>query len=282
MLAEKWKDKKSKVKYPVIVQPKLNGVRCIALYKDSKVLLLSRGGGYYIMPHIQAALLPFFISNPNIQLDGELYNHGMPLQKIVGICTLEDEAQFDRKLPIQYWIYDLAIGKSMQTQRFSILYTDFSTLADGVKILKLQTLTANNEKDVDYYHNTWVEAGYEGAIVRDSNAYYQFGFRDSCLLKVKEFQDEEFEIVGCEVDKNKGIGESFTFTLRNNINDLLFNARPTGTIAEKENWFNNIINYMGKKATVRFQERTQDGLPHQAHVRHKDSPLLIEAIRDYE
>jgi DNA ligase-1 len=286
MLADKWKDKKSKVKYPVLVQPKLNGVRCIALYKDGKVLLLSRGGGYYIMPHIQSALLPFFISNPNIQLDGELYNHGMPLQKIVGICTLEDEAQFSRKLPIQYWIYDLAIEKVKQEERFKIL-SNFTNLCNINPIKVLVTIPTLSEKDVESLHNTCVEQGYEGAIVRDPNAYYQFGFRDSCLLKVKEFQDEEFEIVGCEIDPNKGI-ESFVFILKNNlISDveginLRFKARPTGTLEEKDIWRQNIDKYIGKKATIRFQERTEDGLPHQAHVRHKDSPLLIEAIRDYE
>ncbi len=280
MLAEKWKEKKAKVKYPRLVQPKLNGVRCIAVLHEGIVKLLSRGGQVYRMPHIEAALLPFLISNPTLQLDGELYNHGMPLQQISGIVRLEDEAQFDRKLPIQYWIYDLAIPNVTQDIREELRIDKYYPFFKESEVVRfLWTETAKSEADVDRLHNEFVADDHEGAIVRDPEAYYQFGFRDACLLKVKEFIDEEFEIVGSEVDPNKGI-ESFVFILKNNINELTFKARPTGTLEEKDIWRQNMPKYIGKKATIRYQERTQDGLPSQGHVRHKDSTILMEHIRE--
>lgn len=293
MLAEKWKQHKAKVTYPVLVQPKLNGVRCIALYQDQKVLLLSRGGQFYIMPQIQAALTPFFQSNPTVQLDGELYNHGMPLQEIVGRVKVEDPKQFDRKLCIEYWIYDLADDRNIQFSRITRKQIWFGDSLDFIKINSIKSLVtknAINEQEVQNFHNQFVSEGYEGAIVRDPNAFYQFGFRDQCLLKVKEFLDEEFEIIGYEVDPNKGI-ESFVFILDNNqvTNNgdgtktiKTFKARPTGTLEEKDIWRQNISKYIGQKATVRFQERTKDKLPHQAHVRSKNTIMLMEAIRNYE
>lgn len=278
MLAEKWKDKKKSVKYPVLVQPKLNGVRCIAVWENGEVVLLSRGGKKYIMPHISKALMKHFAGNPNTQFDGELYKHGTPLQYIAGIAKLEDEAQFDRKLAIQYHVYDLAMPTVKQAGRMFAL-SAYDLGKDYIHYV--DTYTANSEQEVKEFHDKFVDQGYEGAIVRDPDATYQFGFRDQCLLKVKEFIDEEFEITGCEIDPHKGI-ESFVFVLKNNINDLTFKARPTGTLEEKEIWRVGNRNFIGKKATIRYQERTQDGLPHQAHVRHKDTPMLIEAIRDYE
>jgi len=279
MLAEKWKDFKKKVKYPVAVQPKLNGIRCVSKWKNNKVVLLSRGGQEYIMPHIATALHDVLSKNPNLELDGELYLHGMPLQKINGIVQLEDETQFARKLPLQYHIYDLAIPILNQTQRLDLLKSGYEF--DPRVISIVSTKVAFKEDEVQTYHDEFVKAGYEGAIVRDLHATYQFGFRDQCLLKVKEFIDEEFEIIGCEIDGNKGI-ESFVFVLKNNINDLTFKARPTGSLEYKDIWRTNINEYIGKKATIRYQERTQDGLPHQGNLRAEKTKMLVEAIRDYE
>ena len=39
MLAHEFKKNKHKVKYPCIVQPKLDGIRCIATIKDGKCTL---------------------------------------------------------------------------------------------------------------------------------------------------------------------------------------------------------------------------------------------------
>lgn len=278
MLAEKWKDKKKSVKYPRIVQPKLNGVRCIAVWDEGlqQVILLSRGGQVYQMPHIARQLKPLLQAFPKVQLDGELYLHGMPLQNIYGIVGLEDIDQFDRKECLEYHIYDLAVERMNQATRHTVL-SAYNIPAPSIHIVK--TVTAIGEIAVKAWHDQFVADGYEGAIVRDPEAFYQFGFRDSCLLKMKEFLDEEFEIVGCSLDENI---ESFTFKLKNNIDDQLFDARPTGTLKDKAEWQRHIDSYIGQKATIRFQERTQGGLPHQAHVRHKDTPLLMEAIRPTE
>jgi ATP-dependent DNA ligase len=141
-----------------------------------------------------------------------------------------------------------------------------------------------NEERVMFYHNKWVAEGYEGCMVRDISAQYMFSFRDYCLLKVKNYIDEEFEILGCEADNHteETIAESFVFVVKNNTDDQEFKARPTGTAKMKLFWYNNIDKYIGKKATVRFQERATSGLPIQGHVRAKETALLMEAIRDYE
>jgi len=281
MLAEKWKEKKKSVKYPVLVQPKLNGVRCIAVWsqEDNSVILLSRGGQKYIVPQIAAILDPY-LRNTVLQLDGELYKHGVPLQVIAGIVKLEDESQFKRKDIVEYHIYDLAMPSLSQVARLDILQHLVLSISNPF-IHYVKTYQTDKEEHVQTFHNEFVANGYEGAIVRDMQAMYQFGFRDSCLLKVKEFFDEEFEIIGGETD-DVGSIDSFIFVLRNNVNELTFGARPTGTREDKAIWKANLASYIGKKATVRFQERTVDGLPHQAHVRHKDTTILIEAIRDYE
>lgn len=310
MLAAKWKDEAYKIKYPVLVQPKLNGVRCIALLDkaDNVVKLLSRGGQIFVVPQITSRLLFIFNKHPDVILDGEIYIHGMPLQDIVGRVKVEDVTQLNRKDCLEYHIYDLAVENTKQAQRLDFLesitaFNNFGAIKEIQTILSINRDGAFDTYDTIKYvefvvcanadavkkeHDLYVSQGYEGAIIRDPEATYQFGFRDKALIKMKEFLDEEFEIAGCEVDTNKGI-ESFVFILENNqrgnkVPGMMqtFKARPTGTLEQKEVWYKDIAKYVGKKATIRFQERTIDGLPHQAHVRHKDTPVLLEAIRDYE
>lgn len=276
MLAEKWKEKKKSVTYPRLVQPKLNGMRCLSIY-EKRVKLLSRGGQLIKMPHIEEALRPFLEQFPHIQLDGELYRHGMPLQYITGIVKLEDPEQFHRKLPIEYHIYDVAIENMNQATR-QVMLSAYNFNDPSIKIVK--TVTTIGEVATKAWHDQFVADGYEGAMVRDPDAFYLFGFRDACLLKMKEFIDEEFEIIGGNVED--GDIKTFVFILKNNIDDQEFRAKPTGTLEDRAVWWDNLAHYIGKKATVRYQERTQGGLPHQAHLRHKDTEILIEAVRDYE
>jgi ATP-dependent DNA ligase len=66
---------KKKIIYPCLVQPKLDGVRCLAYWENDKIKLLSRGGKEWTVPnHINfqlESLLP-----KDCMFDGELYVHG--------------------------------------------------------------------------------------------------------------------------------------------------------------------------------------------------------------
>lgn len=274
MLAEKWIEHKKKVKYPILVQPKFDGVRCLAMYDPDlqEVILVSRGGSTYTVPHLQAQLTSFFLLNQNLILDGELYYHGKPLQEISG----EARKGSDQGTWLEYHIYDFISNKTQHDRNndlriyLHILQQQYNT----THIKEVVTIVAHNEEEVVALHNDFVSQGYEGAIGRNPAASYLIGFRDKCLLKIKEFQDEEFEIVGCEIDPNKTIGESFVFRLKNNIDDQLFLARPTGTLEQKNTWYVMIEDLIGRKVTVRFPQRSNKGIPMQGHVRHTDSDFL--------
>lgn len=278
MLAEKYKTHAKKIKFPQLGQPKLNGVRCITLYDPDlqEVIQVSRGGKTYNVPHIKAQLTPFFLLNQNVILDGELYYHGKPLQEISGAVRKEKDAPDW----IEYHIYD-CIKPGPNGLRWEAVkqYLREIESYNTTHIKRVFGLKVEDYEQVKAAHDHCVEQGYEGLILRDPKAEYQVSFRDKCLLKVKEFEDAEFEIIGCKVDPDKSVGESFVFQLKNDIDDQAFYARPTGTIKDKEFWYANIQSYIGKKCTVRFQERTQGNLPHQGHVRvDLSNELQIELV----
>ena len=66
---------------PYIVQPKYDGVRCRAIpIKDNNYLLLSSEENvYYSVPHINEELKSLNL-NSDLELDGELYCHGMSFE----------------------------------------------------------------------------------------------------------------------------------------------------------------------------------------------------------
>jgi hypothetical protein len=288
MLAEKYEDKKEGLTFPRIAQPKLNGVRCLTLMKDN-VIFSSRGGKIYTLPHLVETFAEYYhkisgASGSSLVFDGELYVHGLPLQTISGIARLEKDPK-GRKDIIEYHIYDifdleqLEVSNEQRDSARGIILYELNKINPKIKIV--DSMYVDSHEEVKLKHDEFVRLGYEGAILRHPNAAYQIGWRDEALIKVKEFIDEEFEIVGCEVDPQIGMG-SFIFILQNDQTEDTFGARPTGTIEQKEFWYKNIKKYIGKKGTVRYFERSIDNIPTMGTLRYEKSKCLLEAVRDYE
>jgi DNA ligase 1 len=292
MLAHKFKDIK-KPNFPYIGQPKLDGVRCIVKYDAGTVKLISRGGQYYKIPHLTDQLIRLFegleahyLKKEDILLDGEIYKHGTPLQDISGAARREEIGMFGSNSWLEYHIYDVINKKVLNmTQKtrlelFPLLQTLINTELNLSSINILRYGLIYNQDDVRTYHDKYVERGYEGLILRHPDSVYEFNQRSKSLLKVKEYQDEEFRIIGCEIDPGKTIEESFCFVLENNINDKqMFKARPTGTAEMKKKWYDTMVDIIGERATVRFFARSNDGLPTQGVVRHRDTEVLVKHIR---
>lgn len=288
MLAHKFKDVKTP-KFPYYIQPKLNGVRCLVTldHHTSLPVLISRGGQYYSIPHLENEFDILFdeveelIRGTNLILDGEIYKHNTPLQEISGAARKDESGLFCSNSWLEYHIYDV-INLNEPGETYKQRYTNLCALSfiKGLKHIKfVNTILVETKEEIKAKHDEFISEGYEGAILRDPYGEYRFNERSRSLLKVKEFQDEEFEIIGTAIDDNKSVAESFVFILKNNINDLTFKARPTGTNAMKEQWYKNSHKFIGAKATVRFFERSSDGIPTHGNLRHKESKLLLEHIR---
>lgn len=279
--------RKEKVKLDLnknyFIQPKLNGVRSLSKLRE-RVILSSRGGEYYSIPHIEEQLMSIFSEiGKDYILDGEIYKHGVSLQEISGAARKKELGLFSNNW-LEYHIYDIADNTLPQRERIFILNKlqhryGSSPAHSSIRFVRTD-LTNPSAENLKHYHDKFIADGYEGAIIRDEEFKYEFNVRSNNLIKMKEYEEEEFEIVGGKINLNKTIGESFVFELRNNINSLTFEARPTGTAEQKEFWWNHIESYAGKMATIRFFERSDKGLPLQGCLKHKDSDyLIVEHIR---
>lgn len=284
MLAQKVNYKK--IIYPIYAQPKLNGVRCLIFLKSCKddgnvkledIEAISREGKSYNIAtkHIRKALISFFQNNKNLTLDGEIYIHNENLQNISGLVR-KQEIDIKHET-LQYYVYDLITGET-QGKRLLNLKISLSVYKDS-KIIKLvNTILLNSENEIKQKHKEFVIKGYEGLMLRNSNGLYEIGKRSINLMKVKEFQEEEFEIVGFSTGKRGSQDLKFELITKEGKK---FETMAIGNAELKSNYYksfmsdyNNKTNLiLGKFATVKFFEWTIEGRPFHTN---------LITIRDYE
>jgi len=268
MLAHDFNDYKTKIKYPVASQPKLDGVRAIVQESGTT----SRNGKDLVSaPHIHEALKPLFEKYPDLVFDGELYAHkseGIDFNKIISCVrkTKPTQADLDEsKQNIQYWIYDLPSQVGSFEERFKAL-CDLD-LPDCCRIVS--TDQVHTMEYIMKMYKEYMEDGYEGQIIRILDSEYE-NKRSKSLLKHKTFFDQEFTILGV----NEGIGKltGKVGTLMFEIEGKPFNAAVNGDHEYLEKLFKSGT-LIGKQATVKYFELTTDGIPR--------FPKVI-AIRDFE
>ena len=297
MLAQDFKNKnrqkevmfsidESGVGAPVFSQPKLDGIRCIAMREG---LFTRTGKEITAVPHISEALEPFFEKYPNAVLDGELYNHKYKddFNKIIHLVrkqNLTDEHLAESEEMIQYHIYDApVIGKGFGgrynwtekdsfSDRTSILDAQFPNLGLDKEdcLVLVETIEIHGREQLDRCYEDYVDAGYEGQMIRLDGPYENK--RSPRLLKRKDFIDEEYKILGYEEGKGNRAGTIKHFQFESKTGKP-FNSNVKGTFEYLADLLQNAKSLIGKKATVKYFNLTPDGVPR--------FPYVI-AIRDYE
>ena len=274
MLAHKVNDKKIDFTEPVFIQPKLDGVRCI-FTKDGAY---SRTGKqFHNLQHIELRLKGFFKLNPDVQLDGELYNHDLrdDFEQIISLVRKQkptDEDRLNARNLIQYHVYDYIVPFIGYEARLKWLMSN-KVLWWGDVIVPVETHRVNKyEEAANMHHDGFLKQGYEGSILRLNGPYEQK--RSYNLQKFKDFSDDEATIVGYEAGKGKRTGTLGKFFMVDD-NGIEFGCPPGKGYNYKDlaNILDNVHDYVGKRATFTYFERTKAG-----NYRHP----MFKCIRDYE
>jgi len=275
MLAHKLAEKEKYVVLPGYVQPKFDGTRSIGirgLAPGTPCLFSRQRKAYPHLEHIQAVLQKLPLGSP---LDGELYTTKHKFQKIVGLVkqkTIKKEDQ-DKHNDIQLHVYDIVDPEKTFEERYAILQKLFKDYASVIgSVLQLcPTHRVTKREELKPKHDEYVAMGFEGLMFRNAKGLYDVGQRSADLLKMKDFFDDEFEVV----DFYEGEGrEAGCVMWRCKTKDgKVFGCRPEGTHEERAELLKEAKDYVGKMLTIRYQELTKDGLPR--------FPVGV-AFRDYE
>ncbi len=175
MLAKVYDPNKT-LPYPVYLQPKLDGSRCLAYMIDGKVECwsspshaLPEGKRYETTWHIERELTPH-MHNGDI-FDGELCKHG------------------DTR-DIEYHIYDaVRPGNTMERIDYIEQTLPFHHICFVVPV---KTVQADSPEEMLTLIDIFISQGYQGSIIRTRLGKYEQGKRSSHLLKVKKFYTLNF------------------------------------------------------------------------------------------
>ena len=273
MLALKYEDAKHRLVWPVLVQPKLNGRRCLARREGDTVRFYSRGNKEFkTLKHIIPDFLGF-MEDREIR-DGEIYNHGgISFQKLISYIKDEKNPEWEMiEKYVQFHNYDVVSDKGFKTRRLM--------LKDHGKYIKcVPTYICHDESEVSAYHAMFIENGYEGTMVRSGgDEPYELEYRSHTLLKKKDFIDDEFKIIGCKEGVGKDEGKAiFRCQTKNNTGgtygDGSFDVRCKGVDEIRQEQWKNREKYIGKMLSVKFQCYSDEGIP--------IFPVGI-VVRDYE
>jgi ATP-dependent DNA ligase len=276
---------------PFYAQPKLDGLRMRVMLVDGNILMASNSGKQFPwFKSLRDCFLKWFKAVKNISallidgLDGELYAHnfidsnGSIIDSVSRFSTITSIGGLSRTNPheledqIQFHCFDLMdrSGSLTQEERFDNLDLLFKTMPnDGIcnkRIIRVDTRILTDVKEVVNLHNSFVNSGYEGIILRTFNLKYAAGKRPLEIRKFKMFKDEEFEITGCKVDKGVSVDQFvWTFITEDGVE---FCAKPEGSTEQKIKWYNARHDYVGKYMTVKYQDKSDTGVPRFPIVKH--------------
>ena len=264
-----------------IGQWKINGLRCFIsaeinsgdMFKPVKLKFQSREGTYwnslsnledYLLSVIDHKLLDKMVDEHYI-LDGEVYLPGHTVNEINHF--VKDPNCYENKF-LQYWCYDIAIDDTIQDKRLEFLMQRQSDYV-GVFINKTSHLN-NTERFIvlpcwDIHDDSLatagrdkaIDLGFEGLIMRNPNAEYQYGKRNLSMIKYKRSTDGKFTIVDIYPEGVKRSNIPL-FLLRNDVNDATFEVHVGGSQEYQSTFLREDIKRatIGKQMYVEYGERS--------------------------
>ena len=290
MLAEKYSEKAVEGLFPLMVQPKLDGIRCVIRRESSRIVARSRNGKEFdTLVYMLNDLEPLFKKYPELILDGELYNHELKedFNKIISLVRKKQPTSVDSEWldvldeardTLQYHIYDIpqVNGPEDMDGEYWTRTVEFvqelkatDLWPDNLRLV--QTWWCHDLERVSQVYNNHVTKGYEGSMVRLNKGYETS--RSKSLLKYKEFKDAEFLVIGIDEGEGNRTGTAKHLVCKDVDTGKVFNSNIKGTFEWYTELLENKDDYIGKMVTIQFANLTPDGIPR--------FPFAL-AFRDYE
>ena len=260
-----------KAKFPYAATPKIDGIRFLMVGGAA----LTRS----FKPIRNEYLQKILSSNLPDGIDGELTS-GSTFQECSSIMRIKGEPDF------KVWIFDFVNPKGElkpYKERMDELrkFENFNIPSYEILFPKI----VSNQEQIDQLMINNLNAGYEGLMLRDPNGIYKFGrssVKENILLKVKEFMDDEAEIISFRekmINTNEGLKDNFGRTKRSSCQDGL---KPSGTLggfilrnseglefscgsglndALRDEIWKNKSKYLGKLVKYKFMSKGRKDLP---------------------
>ena len=270
----------SKIRYPILATPKLDGIRCLMV--DG--VAMSRSMKPIPNKFIQEQLKGLH------GLDGELMVRGDFNNVQSAVMSVEGEPDFT------FHVFDHF--KDPEEHYFGRVAAIKVLDGNHPRIKVLCPIAINNEEELEKFTEECLDQLYEGAMIRDPKGKYKFGrstVNEGILLKIKQFHDDEGTLVEFTErmhNANELEEDELGYAKRSSAKE---NLVPTGTAgaaiiewqgkqfkvgfgpgiddANKQQLWDMREELKGELVTFRYQELSKDGIPRfgkMLKIRHPD------------
>lgn len=280
MLAKVLENNKPFEKYGTMLgQWKIDGLRCIIgatdksddLFNPITLTYHSRTGEDWtnkmcwmdeiLLPKISKELLDMMVEE-GACLDGELY---LPGYSVNDINSFVKNTQLAQHYKLQYWCYDICCEnmsaesrRKLRCEKFIVPAIEFKSkdehLNNKEQLVILPTVDVINLDYAIFRRNSFIDLGFEGLILRNPSAEYQFGKRNQAMFKFKKVDDGKFIIVDITSEHKRS--DLPLFVCRNDINDELFECSINKPQNVQREMLIHKEKYIGKLMLVEFRNRS--------------------------
>ena len=280
MLAKVLEDNKPFEKYGAMLgQWKIDGLRCIIgaeksyqnLFSDIIFTYHSRTGEDWtpkmkwmddiLLSKISKELLDMMVEE-GACLDGELY---LPGYNVNDINSFVKNTQIGQHYKLQYWCYDICCENMSANARDDFRFDNIhdshkpinnkeELLNNNNQFLLLPTYSVFNLEQAISFRDDFIRRGFEGLILRNPSAEYQFGKRNQAMFKFKKVDDGKFIIADIKSEHKRSYLP--LFVLFNDINDELFECSINKPQDVQREILANKEKYIGKYMLVEFRARS--------------------------
>ena len=262
-----------KVDY-MLGQYKINGLRCIItayaqndMFKPTRLRFQSREGiTWHTLGYLEDYLLSVIPTNVigdmidgYVALDGEIYLPGHSINEINHF--VKDPNCLENKL-LQFWCYDIMM-EGNQTHRNTYRYhikmpTRFNNIKEHYnnkeRLIILPSGYITNDNEAIDARNHFINLGFEGLILRNTETDYQYGRRRANYMeKFKDAAEGDFIILDIYKEKKRDLP---ILLCKNDINNEKFETRlSTSHIVQQEVLFDS-QSYIGRTVHIEYGERS--------------------------
>lgn len=265
MTANKMKEHWKKLeKYStVFMQTKLDGNRCTINLNTGQLYSRSRKPINHLPELGKAAqeACKEVLAKGIEWVDGEITADGFDFDQLQKIVRSEKNLDPELIKNAVYNIFDVMSTEIFRERKTHLQYIEES---DKIKVVLTAEIPATKEA-VMKFHDECVELGDEGGMVRLPDFEYQ-NKKSLGLFKVKDHDDDEFECIGYESEKNNPNKLGAVKFIREN--GIEFRARPRMSAERKQEIWGNQDKYLGKWGTVWYQGFGEHGRPRFPRLKH--------------
>ena len=241
-----------------LVEPKIDGIRCIAMVRNGNVTMMGRSGKE--IENFQSTVGMELLSMPDGCYDGEIA--GTNFQSLMEQAYRKDNHQID---DVTFHIFDYLTLREWDDKHHSCAtFSRREALVEMFserKPFEFLELVAQHAIEVDdakihNLHDAFVSKGYEGAMIKNPDAGYNLG-RSHDVMKLKSFHDIDLPIECLVEGTGKHVGKMGAVVVRNGKQEVQVGSGFTDAL--RVAMWSNPESYIGSIIEIQFQEETKDG-----------------------